>query len=85
MLPYGFNIVKEAPTVDVLVVGAGPTGLALGVDPARRGASPVVVERENRSFCGSRGKGIQPRTMEVLEDLGVIDTVRAAGGSVRLE
>jgi hypothetical protein len=34
---------------------------APGVDPARRGASPVVVERENRSFCGSRGKGIQPR------------------------
>ncbi len=67
-------------TIDVLVVGAGPTGLALGVDLARRGAAPLVVEQENRPFIGSRGKGIQPRTMEVLEDLGVIDAVRAAGG-----
>jgi 2-polyprenyl-6-methoxyphenol hydroxylase-like FAD-dependent oxidoreductase len=31
-------------------------------------------------FPGSRGKGIQPRTMEVFDDLGVLDAIRAAGG-----
>lgn len=31
-------------------------------------------------FRGSRGKGIQPRTQEVFEDLGIIDRVVAAGG-----
>jgi 2-polyprenyl-6-methoxyphenol hydroxylase-like FAD-dependent oxidoreductase len=67
-------------TVDVLVVGAGPTGLALAIDLARRGVPALVVERANRLFPGSRGKGIQPRTMEVLEDLGVIDAIREAGG-----
>ncbi|NEA62387.1 FAD-dependent oxidoreductase [Streptomyces sp. SID12488] len=65
---------------DVLVVGAGPTGLALAVDLARRGVDAVVVERAEGLFPGSRGKGIQPRTMEVFDDLGVVDAIRAAGG-----
>ncbi|WP_406499070.1 FAD-dependent oxidoreductase [Streptomyces sp. NBC_01604] len=65
---------------DVLIVGAGPTGLALGVDLARRGVDALVVERADALFPGSRGKGIQPRTMEVFDDLGVLDAIRAAGG-----
>ncbi|MGW2825474.1 FAD-dependent monooxygenase [Streptomyces sp. NPDC001443] len=65
---------------DVLIVGAGPTGLALGVDLARRGVDALVVERGEELAPGSRGKGLQPRTMEVLEDLGVLDAIRAAGG-----
>jgi 2-polyprenyl-6-methoxyphenol hydroxylase-like FAD-dependent oxidoreductase len=78
------NDVKEMPVdaigTDVLVVGAGPTGLALAVDLARRGVRALVVERADALFPGSRGKGIQPRTLEVLDDLGVLDAVRAAGG-----
>ncbi|MET9967697.1 FAD-dependent oxidoreductase [Streptomyces sp. NPDC006356] len=66
--------------VDVLIVGAGPTGLALGIDLARRGVDALVVERDGGLFPGSRGKGIQPRTMEVFDDLGVLDAIRAAGG-----
>ncbi|MEU3900492.1 FAD-dependent oxidoreductase [Streptomyces sp. NPDC045251] len=65
---------------DVLVVGAGPTGLALGVDLARRGVDALVVERGAGLFPGSRGKGMQPRTMEVFDDLGVLDAIHAAGG-----
>jgi 2-polyprenyl-6-methoxyphenol hydroxylase-like FAD-dependent oxidoreductase len=66
--------------VDVLVVGAGPAGLALGVDLARRGRPALVVEAGHVLFPGSRGKGVQPRTQEVLEDLGVLAAMRAAGG-----
>lgn len=66
---------------DVLVVGAGPTGLALAVDLVRRGVDAVVVERAEGLFPGSRGKGIQSRTMEVFDDLGVLDAIRAAGGA----
>ncbi|MFF9409774.1 FAD-dependent monooxygenase [Streptomyces anandii] len=66
--------------MDVLIVGAGPTGLALGTDLARRGVEALVVERADALFPGSRGKGIQPRTQEVLDDLGVLDAIRAAGG-----
>ncbi|MFE2586110.1 FAD-dependent monooxygenase [Streptomyces sp. NPDC059378] len=69
-----------AVDTDVLIVGAGPTGLTLGIDLARRGVDALVVERGEGLAPGSRGKGIQPRTMEVLDDLGVLDGIRAAGG-----
>nr|WP_240982421.1 FAD-dependent oxidoreductase [Streptomyces sp. S3(2020)] len=63
-----------------MIVGAGPTGLALGIDLARRGVDALVVEKAGELFPGSRGKGIQPRTMEVFDDLGVLDAIHAAGG-----
>ncbi|MFC7897876.1 FAD-dependent oxidoreductase [Streptomyces sp. NPDC057381] len=72
---------ETVPDTDVLVVGAGPTGLALGVDLARRGVDALVVERGAGLFPGSRGKGMQPRTMEVFDDLGVLEAVHAAGGT----
>ncbi|MDX2696813.1 pentachlorophenol monooxygenase [Streptomyces ipomoeae] len=76
-----FAPTSKAPhATDVLVVGAGPTGLALTVDLTRRGVRALVVERAGGLFPGSRGKGIQPRTLEVLDDLGVLDEIRAAGG-----
>ena len=69
--------------VDVLIAGAGPAGLALACDLARRGAAFRIVDAlpappDHRS--GSRGKGIQPRTLEIYDDLGIIDRVHAAGG-----
>ncbi|WP_214402270.1 FAD-dependent monooxygenase [Pseudonocardia lacus] len=65
---------------DVLVVGAGPTGLTLACELARRGIDHRLVERSPRPFEGSRGKGLQPRTLEVLDDLGLVDQVLADGG-----
>jgi len=70
-----------ASHTDVLIVGAGPTGLALGIDLARRGVDALVVEKADALFPGSRGKGIQPRTMEVFDDLGVIGEILAKGGA----
>ncbi|UNS98596.1 FAD-dependent monooxygenase [Streptomyces tubbatahanensis] len=64
----------------VLVAGAGPTGLTLACDLRRRGVAVTVVERGDGLFPGARGKGLQPRTMEVFDDLGIVDAVRAAGG-----
>ena len=45
----------------VLIVGAGPTGLTLALDLARRGIAFRLIEAATRPFEGSRGKGIQPR------------------------
>lgn len=64
---------------DVLVIGAGPTGLTLACDLARRGVSVRLVERAGRPPVGSRGKGLSPRSLEVLDDLGVIAEILAAG------
>ncbi|MGD0436003.1 MAG: FAD-dependent monooxygenase [Bryobacteraceae bacterium] len=64
----------------VLIVGAGPTGLTLALDLARRGISFRLIEAAATPFEGSRGKGIQPRTLEIFDDLGVIDAITAAGG-----
>ncbi len=63
----------------VLIVGAGPTGLTLALDLARRGISFRLIEAAATPFQGSRGKGIQPRTLEIFDDLGVIDGILAAG------
>jgi 2-polyprenyl-6-methoxyphenol hydroxylase-like FAD-dependent oxidoreductase len=64
----------------VLIVGAGPAGLTLALDLARRGIAFRLIDAAETPCAGSRGKGIQPRTMEILEDLGVIDAILAAGG-----
>jgi 2-polyprenyl-6-methoxyphenol hydroxylase-like FAD-dependent oxidoreductase len=63
----------------VLIVGAGPTGLTLAIDLARRGISFRLIEAASTPFEGSRAKGIQPRTLEIFDDLEVIGAILAAG------
>lgn len=57
-------------TTDVLICGAGVTGLTLAIELARHGVSFRLIEKRTTPFIGSRGKGIQPRTQEIFEDLG---------------
>lgn len=66
--------------MDVLIVGAGPTGLTLAIELQRRGVPHRIIEAAEHPFEGSRGKGLQPRTLEVLDDLGVLDDFLATGG-----
>ncbi|WP_454196714.1 FAD-dependent monooxygenase [Nocardia sp. Marseille-Q1738] len=63
----------------VLVTGAGPTGLTLAVDLARRNIPVRIIDKAATFFAGSRGDGIQPRTLEVFDDLEVLDAVHAVG------
>jgi 2-polyprenyl-6-methoxyphenol hydroxylase-like FAD-dependent oxidoreductase len=64
----------------VLIVGAGPTGLTLALDLTRRGIPCRLIDAAEIPFPGSRGKGIQPRTLEIFDDLGVIEAILATGG-----
>ncbi|MDX3336447.1 FAD-dependent monooxygenase [Streptomyces sp. ME02-6979.5a] len=66
---------------DVLVVGAGPTGLVLACDLARRGVAVRIVDRSPAPPRTSRAKGPNPRSLEILDDLGVADEVLAAGSA----
>jgi 2-polyprenyl-6-methoxyphenol hydroxylase-like FAD-dependent oxidoreductase len=73
--------------VDILVAGAGPTGLALALQADLHGARVRVVERRTDAFRPSRAMVMHPRTLEVLRPLGVTDALLAAGDvspSVRL-
>ncbi|OIN46089.1 2-polyprenyl-6-methoxyphenol hydroxylase [Pseudomonas azotoformans] len=71
---------KAQSAVDVLICGAGAAGLTLAIDLARRGITFCLIEKNPRPFHGSRGKGIQPRSQEVFEDLGILDRLMAVGG-----
>ncbi|MGA4999051.1 FAD-dependent oxidoreductase [Streptomyces arboris] len=68
-------------STDVLIVGAGPTGLTLALDLARRGAAVRIVDRSPAHPRTSRAKGPNPRSLEILADLGVVDEVLAAGSA----
>ncbi|MFD7156152.1 FAD-dependent monooxygenase [Kribbella sp. NPDC059898] len=65
--------------MNVLIAGAGPTGLTLGIELARRGLAVRVIDKATEYFEGSRGDGLQPRTLEVFEDLGVLDEILRQG------
>ncbi|WP_394789298.1 FAD-dependent oxidoreductase [Rhodoferax sp.] len=71
----------EKFAADVLICGAGAAGLTLAMDLARRGIPFRLIEKMEAPFHGSRGKGIQPRTQEIFEDLGILDRIAAAGGA----
>lgn len=65
----------------VLIVGAGPTGLTLGCELARRGTAVRIVEKSPGPQVGSRGKGLNPRSLEVFEGMGILDRVQEIGRS----
>jgi 2-polyprenyl-6-methoxyphenol hydroxylase-like FAD-dependent oxidoreductase len=57
----------------VLVVGAGPVGLTLALDLARRGIACRIIDQAPTYPIGTRGRGISGRTQEIFEDLGVLE------------
>ncbi|HZU96908.1 MAG TPA: FAD-dependent monooxygenase [Planctomycetota bacterium] len=67
--------------LDVLVCGAGPVGLAMGVQLARFGLSFRIVEKnkEPTPLNESRALGVHARTLEVFEDMGVLAAAEDAG------
>jgi 2-polyprenyl-6-methoxyphenol hydroxylase-like FAD-dependent oxidoreductase len=74
-----------ASDMAVLICGAGAAGLTLAIELARRGVPFRLIDRLAEPFPGSRGKGLQPRTLEVFDDLGVVDRIFAAGGPYPLQ
>ena len=69
------------PVLPVLVVGAGPTGLMVANELARHGVPPRIIDRGPAPATTSRALVVQPRTLEIFDDIGVIDQTIAAGDS----
>jgi 2-polyprenyl-6-methoxyphenol hydroxylase-like FAD-dependent oxidoreductase len=71
--------VSELPITDtdVLVVGAGPTGLMAGLVLARRGIAAMVIDPKPAPTRESRALAVQARTMEIYDQLGLAEQVLA--------
>ncbi len=64
--------------VQVLVVGAGPAGLFAAAELARHGVRARVVERAPEPHREARATAIQPGTLEILAQVGLLDRVLEA-------
>ena len=65
---------------DVLIAGAGPTGLMLAGELALAGVGVAVVERRvDHKLVGSRAGGLHARTLEILDQRGIVDRFLAVG------
>jgi 2-polyprenyl-6-methoxyphenol hydroxylase-like FAD-dependent oxidoreductase len=67
------------PTTDVLIVGAGPTGLTLATALIKLGAEVTVVDAATDARRDSRAVGVQPRTLEELARIGAADRLIERG------
>lgn len=63
----------------VCVVGGGPTGLAVALGLARYGVPSVVLEADDTVCTGSRAGAITRRTLEIFQQLGVIEPALETG------
>jgi 2-polyprenyl-6-methoxyphenol hydroxylase-like FAD-dependent oxidoreductase len=66
----------------ILITGAGPSGLALAAELSRRGVTPLIIDRQAAGANTSRACVVHARTMEVLEPLGVTQDLLAEGVKV---
>lgn len=63
--------------LNVLVVGAGPTGLMTAVELARLGHNPTVIEKRDGPSTLSRAVGLQQHSIELMRPCGVADAILA--------
>ena len=66
----------------ILIVGAGPSGLALAGELKRRGVDAMIIDQQPAGANTSRACVVHARTMEVLEPLGVTRDLLAEGVKV---
>jgi 2-polyprenyl-6-methoxyphenol hydroxylase-like FAD-dependent oxidoreductase len=64
---------------DVLIVGAGPTGLTLAIDLGRRGVRCTLVEQEEQPAFLPKMERVNARSMEIYRRMGLAEKIRAAG------
>jgi 2-polyprenyl-6-methoxyphenol hydroxylase-like FAD-dependent oxidoreductase len=73
------NVKETVMDTEVLIAGGGPTGLMLACELRLAGVDVHVVDRLTGRSGESRAGGIHPRTMEVLDQRGLLDRFLAKG------
>ena len=69
--------------MDVLIVGAGPSGLTLACALAKAGVSFHLIDEAEQRSPYSRALVIHPRSLEILDRLGALEELLARGNHVR--
>src|ERR1700731_1177889 len=64
---------------EVLIVGAGPTGLTLAIDLGQRGVRCTLIEQKEAPAFLPKMERINARTMEIYRRMGLASKIRAAG------
>ena len=64
---------------EVLIVGAGPTGLTLAIDLGKRGVRCTLIEQKARPAFLPKMERVNARTMEIYRRMGLAQQIRAAG------
>ena len=63
----------------VLIIGAGPTGLTLAIDLGLRGVRTIIIEQKEAPQFLPKMERCNARTMEIYRRMGIVDKVRTAG------
>src|SRR5437868_14370352 len=78
---------KTTIKTDVIIIGAGPTGLSLAVQLSRYGIDFIIVEQREGVTPFSKALGVHARTLEIYEQLGLAHKAVEQGtiaGKVRM-
>ena len=74
-IPEGASVVNA----EVLIVGAGPTGLMLANQLGRRGVRAMMIDRHAGPALQTRALGVQARTLEIYSHLGIVERALELG------
>jgi 2-polyprenyl-6-methoxyphenol hydroxylase-like FAD-dependent oxidoreductase len=69
--------------IDVLIVGAGPVGLTMASFLQHYGVSFRIIDKKDQPTQTSNAVGVQARTLELLEEIGLSEKIAAGGRHIR--
>ncbi|MBA3353760.1 MAG: FAD-dependent monooxygenase, partial [Blastocatellia bacterium] len=72
-------MLEGSTKTDVIIIGAGPTGLALACQFIRYGIDFVIIDKNETTTPHSKAIGVQARTLEIYEQIGLADKLVEQG------